>query len=230
MLSVESLSKSFGKRQVLKSISFSLQPGKVYGLIGINGAGKSTLMKILAGLEKPTSGKVLLDGEPLEGNEKANIGYMIESPVFFGHMSGEENLLLLAELQEGIGKKEVEEALATAGLSNRAKDEYHAYSLGMKQRLYFAFALMGNPNILLLDEPFSGVDPITTKIFEDAVRKKAEEGAYILISSHDIREIQALADGALILSEGKLPFFSEEVGGTDLFSTFLDIEKGGSLL
>lgn len=230
MLSVESLSKSFGKRQVLKSISFSLQPGKVYGLIGINGAGKSTLMKILAGLEKPTSGKVLLDGEPLEGNEKANIGYMIESPVFFGHMSGEENLLLLAELQEGIGKKEVEEALATAGLSNRAKDEYHAYSLGMKQRLYFAFALMGNPNILLLDEPFSGVDPITTKIFEDAVRKKAEEGAYILISSHDIREIQALADGALILSEGKLPFFSEEVGGTDLFSTFLDIEKGDSLL
>lgn len=224
MLTLETISKSFGKKKVLDSLSMSLRPGRIYGLIGVNGAGKSTLMKILVGLVSRDEGEILLDGAPLD-REKTKIGFMIEDPCFYPSMSGRDNLRLIARLFDEVGDKEVDAAIEAVGLSKRAEDPYKNYSLGMKHRLYFALAILNDPDILILDEPFNGVDPMTLVTFEKIISSFAKKGAYVLVSSHGIRELQSLADGAFILSQGKVLFQTENVKSVDLFSEFLGIEK-----
>lgn len=225
MLEIKGLSKSFGKKHVLDDLSFSLQPGKIYGLVGVNGAGKSTLMKIMVGLAFPDSGEVLLDGKPLL-ESSCPIGFTIEEPCFYPNLSGRDNLLLIAELCGGKAKERVDRALSEVGLSQRGKDAYKTYSLGMKQRLYFALSLLNDPWVLILDEPFSGVDPLTTVAFEKILKGYAEKGAYILVSSHDIRELQYLADGAFIMKGGKIAYQTENAKNEDLFKEFLRSEGG----
>ncbi len=224
MLKIDSIEKKFGRKLVLDKISFSLQPGKIYGLIGVNGAGKSTLMKILVGLTSPNGGEILIDGKPFK-KEEWRLGFTIEDPCFYPNLTGRENLLLIAKLFDDVKDGDVDLALEKVGLTSRAKDPYKTYSLGMKHRLYFALAIMSNPQILILDEPFNGVDPMTLVVFENIVRDFAKSGAYVLISSHEIRELQALADGAFIMASGKIGFQTENVRDVDLFEKFLELEK-----
>lgn len=224
MFEINSIEKRFGRKVVLDKISLSMRPGKIYGLIGVNGAGKSTLMKILVGLVASDGGEISIDGKPFK-KEDWRLGFTIEDPCFYPNLTGRENLLLIAGLFNDVDEKDVDAALEKVGLSLRAKDAYKTYSLGMKQRLYFALAIMSKPQILILDEPFNGVDPMTLLVFEDIIREFAASGAYVLISSHEIRELQVLADGAFIMASGKVGFQTEDVRDVNLFSRFLELEK-----
>lgn len=223
MIVIRDLIKRYGRKTVLNGVSFSLHSGKIYGLIGCNGAGKTTLLKCIAGLTS-YQGTVLWNHVSFaERPSSARLGVMIENPVFFDSLTGRENLSLIAKLFDDPSVVHIDEAIAAVGMSSKANDRYSTYSLGMKQRLYFAYAMMADPEILLLDEPFNGVDPVTTNVFERLLRKEKEKGKIILISSHQIRELQELVDGALILDEGKIAFQTEDASNTDLMAKFLSI-------
>lgn len=227
MIEIKNLNKSYGKNHVLKDVSLRLEKGKIYGLIGANGSGKSTLMKTMIGLTSYRGSirynNISLSGRPIEGKPK--IGYMIEEPSFFANMSGRENLILIAKLYENLEKGCVKWALSQVNLLSKADFRYRTYSLGMKQRLHFAFAIMTKPDFLILDEPFNGIDPVAMALFENIIKDFAKRGTTVLISSHMIRELQELVDGAFILDNGKIAFSTEEARKVDLFNTFLDIVK-----
>ena len=220
MLEVKDLEKEYDFT-VLDSISFSIEKGKICGLFGANGAGKSTLLKILCGLEQPTSGTMLFDCKEIKQGVYPTIGAMIESPCFYPNMTGYENLKLLADLKEDITKKNVLEALKKVGLFNKKNVLVKKYSLGMKQRLYIASAIMRDVDILLLDEPFNGIDPIALNQLEDLIRELANKGVTILISSHEIRELQVLVDKAIFLDNGKIIYETDEAQSIDIFDEFI---------
>ena len=219
MLEIKNLTKQYS-RPVLKDVSFRIEKKQICGLFGANGAGKSTLLKIITGLEKATAGEVLWNGEPVTLNNPP-IGAMIESPCFLPGLSGFQNLMLLAELSGQATKKDVYDALSTVGIAHAADTPVKRYSLGMKQRLYFAFALMRHPEVIVLDEPFNGIDPIALSLFEGIVKELAARGACILISSHEIRELQALVDKAVFLDHGKMIYENEKAQEIDIFKEFL---------
>ena len=248
MIVAKDLKKHYGRKAVLDGVSFSLTPSKIYGLIGCNGAGKTTLLKCIAGLTSH-QGSILWDRLPFsERPESVRMGVMIETPVFFDSMTGRENLALIAKLfddpsvvhiDEAIAAVEnlaliaklfddpsvvhIDEAIAAVGMTSKMNDKYRTYSLGMKQRLYFAYAIMADPEILLLDEPFNGVDPVTMNVFGNLLKQEKEKGKTVLISSHMIRELQELVDGALILDGGKIAFQTEDASSCDLTEKFLSI-------
>ena len=151
------------------------------------------------------------------------MGVMIETPVFFDSMTGRENLALIAKLFDDPSVVHIDEAIAAVGMTSKMNDKYRTYSLGMKQRLYFAYAIMADPEILLLDEPFNGVDPVTMNVFGNLLKQEKEKGKTVLISSHMIRELQELVDGALILDGGKIAFQTEDASSCDLTEKFLSI-------
>lgn len=233
MIEIKDLSKSYGRNLVLNGISLSMQKGRIYGLIGANGSGKSTLMKAMIGLTD-YRGSITYDDISLSSKITGNmpkIGYMIEEPCFFSTLSGRENLILIAKLYENLEKGSVKWALSQVNMLSKADCRYGSYSLGMKQRLHFAFAIMSKPDFLILDEPFNGIDPVAVALFEGVIRDFAKRRATVLISSHMIRELQELVDGAFILDGGKIAFSSEEAKDKNLFDTFLDIvNKSGTCL
>lgn len=225
-IKINNVSRRFGKKEVLNDITLSLEGVKIYGLIGVNGSGKSTLLKIMTGLLPANSGDVLFDGESISNPDMtAKIGFMIESPVFYPYLSGKDNLLLISGLYPSFDKGDIDRALNLVRLSSRANDLYKAYSLGMKQRLYFALAIMSKPDFLLLDEPFNGVDPMTVTLFESLLREFAKQGCVVLVSSHQIRELQALIDAACIIDSTKVVREYASVEGVDLFADFLEVAK-----
>ncbi len=223
MIVAKDLKKHYGRKAVLDGVSFSLTPSKIYGLIGCNGAGKTTLLKCIAGLTSH-QGSILWDRLPFsERPESVRMGVMIETPVFFDSMTGRENLALIAKLFDDPSVVHIDEAIAAVGMTSKMNDKYRTYSLGMKQRLYFAYAIMADPEILLLDEPFNGVDPVTMNVFGNLLKQEKEKGKTVLISSHMIRELQELVDGALILDGGKIAFQTEDASSCDLTEKFLSI-------
>ena len=182
--------------------------GRIYGLLGRNGAGKTTTMKMLLGLTAPTSGTVSLFGQPLKGNEKRilpHIGSLIESPGFYPNLTGTENLQIFARLRGLKSPNYIKSALELVNLPYRDKKRYAQYSLGMKQRLAIALAVMHDPELLILDEPINGLDPIGIAEVRDFIRALCEErGKTILISSHILSEIALLADDIGIIDHGVL--------------------------
>lgn len=201
MLVIKNISKKYKDIYVLDNVSFTIRKGEVCGLLGLNGAGKSTLMKILANLIKPLEGEIILDNEPLNKNTKS-IGFMIEEPVFYNDISGEKNLKLLSVLYDNISNDKINEILKKVGLEEHKHKAYKNYSLGMKQRLYFAYALINNPSVLILDEPFNGIDPLTSKLFKDLIKELAQLGCILLVSSHIISDIKEISDKIVILDNG----------------------------
>ena len=198
MLEIKNISIKYNKKAILDDVSFNVKKGEVCGLLGLNGAGKSTLMKIIARLVKPLSGEILYDGKSIDNQ----IGYMIEEPVFYKDVSGENNLKLLSILYENITSDRINLILNKVGLEEHKKKLFKNYSLGMKQRLYFAYALINNPKIIILDEPFNGIDPITSKLFKDLIQELAQSGCTILVSSHIISDIKEVSDKIIILDNG----------------------------
>ncbi len=208
IIETRGLTKRYGDQVSVSNLDLHVQKGRIYGLLGRNGAGKTTTMKMLLGLTAPTSGTVSLFGQPLKGNEKRilpRIGSLIESPGFYPNLTGTENLQIFARLRGLKSPNYIKSALELVNLPYRDKKRYAQYSLGMKQRLAIALAVMHDPELLILDEPINGLDPIGIAEVRDFIRALCEErGKTILISSHILSEIALLADDIGIIDRGVL--------------------------
>ena len=208
IIETRGLTKRYGDQVSVSDLDLHVRKGRIYGLLGRNGAGKTTTMKMLLGLTAPTSGTVSLFGQPLKGNEKRilpRIGSLIESPGFYPNLTGTENLRIFARLRGLKNPNHIKAALELVNLPYRDKKRYAQYSLGMKQRLAIALAVMHDPELLILDEPINGLDPIGIAEVRDFIRALCEErGKTILISSHILSEIALLADDIGIIDHGVL--------------------------
>jgi ABC-2 type transport system ATP-binding protein len=205
-LSVHNLKKVIGKKEIIKGISFDLKEGEVFGFLGPNGAGKTTTIRMLVGLIKPTSGRIQIGGYNITENfEEAmkHLGCIVENPELYPYLSGYDNLLHFANMLDGIGKERIKEVTELVGLRDRIHDRVKTYSLGMRQRLGIAQALLGRPKVLILDEPTNGLDPAGIREMREFIRFLAEEeGLSVLVSSHLLSEIQLLCDRVAIISRG----------------------------
>ncbi len=208
IIETRGLTKKYGEQTSVSKLSLHVRKGRIYGLLGRNGAGKTTTMRMLLGLTEPTSGDVKIFGKPLRGNEKKilpRIGSLIESPGFYPNLTGTENLRIFADLRGLKGPKYIKNALELVNLPYKDKKLFSQYSLGMKQRLAIALAVMHNPELLILDEPINGLDPIGIAEVRDFIRNLCDAtGKTILISSHILSEISLLADDIGIIDHGVL--------------------------
>lgn len=208
VLKVEGVTKIYGDRTAVNNVSFDINEGEIFGLIGQNGAGKTTIIKIITGLSKATSGNVFICGYNVAKNfEKAikNVGGIIENPELYTYMSGLDNLKYYAGLYGNVSKQKIDEIIALVGMDNRIKDKVKTYSLGMKQRVGIAQALLHSPKLLILDEPTNGLDPNGIKEMRNFLRKLAkEQGIAILISSHILSEMELICDRVGIIDNGMI--------------------------
>ena len=202
------LVKRFETTCALDGVDLVVEPGEVRGLLGPNGAGKTTLLRLLFGLLTPDAGRVELLGHPLgppDAVRLEGVAGFVEEPAFYPYLSGRVNLELLAELDVArTGGERVDEALDRVGLTGRGDDRVSGYSTGMRQRLGIAAALLRSPAVLLLDEPTSGMDPAGVREVGDLVRRLAAEGAAVLLSSHQIGEIEGICDSFTVLRRGRV--------------------------
>lgn len=207
-IQTEQLTKKYGAQYAVENISIHVPKGKIYGLLGRNGAGKTTIMKMLLGLTKPTYGEIKILGKSLQGNEKKllpRIGSLIESPGFYPNLTGTENLHIFATLRGVPNTHAIKDALDLVGLLYKDNKPFSRYSLGMKQRLAIALAIMPDPELLILDEPVNGLDPIGIAEIRTFLRRICDEKRKtILISSHILSEIELLADEIGIIDHGIL--------------------------
>lgn len=207
IICVDGLIKEYAGIKVVDGVSFSVNKGEIYGLLGRNGAGKTTIMKILLGLANPTSGKVSILGKDMSVNSEKKVlkkvGCIIENPGFYSNLTGTENLEIFAKLR-GLDQDSVKKALELVNLPYKDKKIFSKYSLGMKQRLAIANAIMHNPEILVLDEPINGLDPIGIAEVRELLKKLKESGVSILISSHILSELENVADRISIIDFGKM--------------------------
>ncbi len=208
VIETKNLTKQYGTQKSVANLNIHVQKGRIYGLLGRNGAGKTTTMKMLLGLTQPTSGEVTIWGKPLQANEKKllpRIGSLIESPGFYPNLTATENLRIFATLRGVPNRNAIKNALDLVGLPYKDKKLFSQYSLGMKQRLAIALAIMHDPELLILDEPINGLDPIGIAEVRSFIRDLCNErGKTILISSHILSEIALLADDIGIIDHGTL--------------------------
>ena len=208
LIETEQLTKIYGKQVVVDSVNLHVRKGRIYGLLGRNGAGKTTIMKMILGLTSITSGEVNVFGQNIKGREKRiypRIGAMIETPGFYPNLTGTENLEIFAKLRGTAASDAVKTALKIVGLPYKDKKLFSKYSLGMKQRLGIANAILHDPELLILDEPTNGLDPIGIAEVRNFLKELSQDrGKTILISSHILSEMQLLADDIGIIDHGVL--------------------------
>ncbi len=230
MLIIKRLKKSYGDKVVLNGVDLELKRGKICGLLGLNGSGKSTLMKLICGLTLPDSGEIFINGQLSDISQK-KVGAMIEAPAFYDDLTGRQNLEVFRTLCADLPKKNIEEVLNLTGIIHYADIPYKKYSLGMKQRLYFAFALLKKPDLLILDEPFANIDPVSVKLFEDIIKSMSASGCSVLISGHIIAEIKNICHCGAILDNGKIVKFIDDVNNCNLEDAFLNcVRRSGDVL
>jgi ABC-2 type transport system ATP-binding protein len=201
------LIKTYGPRRALDGLDLEVPAGVVYGFLGPNGAGKTTTMRILAGLIRADAGSVELFGRPvrwLDRRPLGSIGAIIESPAFYPYLSGRDNLRVVAGLGPAPAAGRIQEVLDRVGLGERAGDRFGSYSMGMRQRLGIAAALLNDPPLLLLDEPANGLDPAGIVDIRRLLRELASAGMTVFVSSHILAEIQQMADEVAIIANGRL--------------------------
>lgn len=206
MITVKNVSLSIKKTEILKDISVEFELGKIHGLIGRNGSGKTMLMKCICGFVRPTSGEITINGKRIgkDCDFPKNIGVIIETPGFIPYYSGYKNLRLLADLNKKIGSKEIKKAMLQVGLDPELKRHVKKYSLGMRQRLGLAQAIMENPDLLILDEPMNGLDKDGVADVRKYMLDLKEEGKTILIASHSAEDIDVLCDTVCEMDKGIL--------------------------
>lgn len=222
IIEIKNLEKSFKHHKVIRNISMSVPEGSVYGLLGSNGAGKSTILKMLTGLLCPDSGRILFCGTPWTRKNLEETGSLIETPPVYENLSAWENLkvraLILGETEERI-----KEVLEMVNLTDTGKKPAGKFSLGMKQRLGIAIALLGHPRLLILDEPVNGLDPLGIQEIRGLIRSFADQGMTVMISSHILSEIQQTADHIGILVNGKMGYEGPVTEDMNLESLFMKI-------
>lgn len=206
MIHINNLSLKINKDVILSDINLHVKKGKITGLVGRNGCGKTMLMKCITGFVKPTEGEVVFDGKKVgeDIDFPADTGIIIETPSFVPYYSGYKNLMELAMLKRKIGKKEVEEVLKKVGLYDARHKLVRKYSLGMRQRLGIAQALMENPETLILDEPMNGLDNECVELVRDILAQLKKQGKTILLVSHNAEDIMVLCDEIYEMDKGKL--------------------------
>ena len=207
MLEIQNISKTYGDRKVLDNVSFSVEPGKLTGFVGGNGAGKTTTMRTILGVVKPDSGVVTIDGRPVVVTDRARFGYMPEERGLYPKMKVLEQIVYLARLH-GFGKQEATERasalLTELGLGERLNDTIESLSLGNQQRAQIAASLAHEPEMLILDEPFSGLDPLAVEVVLETLQGFAARGVPVLFSSHQLDVVERLSDNLVIISGGAI--------------------------
>jgi ABC-2 type transport system ATP-binding protein len=198
----EGLTKRYGSRVAVDGLSLTVRRGEVFGFLGPNGAGKTTTLRMLVGLVRPTSGSAQVLGRPA-GESLAGIGALIEGPGFYPYLSGRDNLRVLAKYA-GMPPPRIAEVLATVDLTDRADDRYGSYSMGMKQRLGVAAALLKQPELVVLDEPTNGLDPAGITDMRALLRTLAADGCTVVLSSHLLAEVEQVCDRFAVVSQGRL--------------------------
>jgi ABC-2 type transport system ATP-binding protein len=201
------LSKRYGKRLALAGLDLEVPPGRVFGFLGPNGAGKTTAISLILGLISPTAGRVELFGRdtgPHLAESLKRVGAVLEGVSFYPHLSARDNLRVCAAISGGVGAERIEEILGIVGLSGRAKDKVRGYSMGMRQRLALAAALLHDPELLVLDEPTNGLDPAGMREFRDTIRGIGSGGKTVFVSSHLLGEVEQMCDEVAIVKEGRV--------------------------
>lgn len=227
VLEIEHISKKAGRRTLIGDMSFDILKGDVCGFVGPNGAGKTTLIRMITGLIRPEEGSIRIEGVDVQRDRMkalGQVGAIVESPIFFPYMSGRDNLLNLVKLHANIPKSErhsrVDEVLRIVGLDARGKDKVKTYSLGMKQRLGIAQALLGDPKLIILDEPANGLDPMGIRELRNLILELNEKhGITFFVSSHLLDELQRICSRFVIIKEGRLVWQGtqeewQEIAGT----------------
>ena len=206
IIKVDKVIKKFGSDIALSNVSIEFERGKIYGIIGRNGAGKTVLFKTMIGFLKPTSGRVIVDGKEIgkDTDFADNIGIIIETPGFLSSYSGYKNLEYLASIKNMIGEKEIKESMERVGLDPNSKKKVGKYSLGMRQRLGIAQAIMENPDILILYEPMNGLDNQGVEDVREILLNLKDEGKSIILASHNKEDIEVLCDEVYEMDHGKL--------------------------
>ncbi len=207
ILSVKDVTKIINKRKIIKGINLEISEGEIYGFLGPNGAGKSTTLRMIVGLSKPTTGEITISGYSVTKDyvkAMAHVGCIIEEPALYEYMTGLKNLEVLGSMSKNVSKKDITEAVELVGMSQRINDLVKTYSMGMKQRVGLAQALIHQPKLLILDEPTNGLDPQGIYKFRQIIKNLVKEkGISVLLSSHLISEIQLMCDKVTIINKGK---------------------------
>lgn len=208
-IEVKDLCKSINKNMVLQNINLHMISGKIYGFQGVNGSGKTMLMRTLIGLIHPTSGKIYINNKELgkDMDFPKSIGFLLENPAFLDMYSGVDNLKFLAKADDNYKTGDldyIKEIIEEVGLSDAGKKKYKKYSLGMKQRLGIAAAILGSPEIVILDEPTNALDDAGKEMVKKVIKKQKDRGALVIISCHDMQTLEELSDEIIRLKEGKV--------------------------
>lgn len=224
ILETKNLTKNIKNENIIKGLSLKVPKGETYGLLGPNGAGKSTTMKLLCGLLKPSEGEVIFKGKPWSRDTLNKIGVLIESPAIYGNLTAKENMLIHACML-GVSENEITRVLKLLKIDKTGKKKVSNFSLGMKQRLGIAIALLGNPDLIILDEPTNGLDPIGIQELRDLIKRLNENQITVLVSSHNLAEIQHIASYIGIIINGKLKYEGEINDTDDLETIFMNVAK-----
>ncbi|OKP83179.1 lantibiotic ABC transporter ATP-binding protein [Paenibacillus sp. P3E] len=222
ILETKHLSKRFKRQQVVADVSLKIPKGTVYGLLGPNGAGKTTTLKMITGLLRPSEGEILVGGKPWERRHLERIGALIEAPALYGNLTARENLMVHAKLLR-LPAQRIEEVLGTVDLQETRSKKASQFSLGMKQRLGIAIALLNQPELLILDEPTNGLDPLGIQELRELIRSFPGQGITVILSSHILSEVEQIADHIGIISGGRLGYESEIHTGEDLEALFMQV-------
>lgn len=223
ILETKNLSKNFkGEKAAVKDISLKVNRNSIYGLLGPNGAGKSTILKMITGMLKPSSGEILFNGHKWNRKDLASIGSLIEEAPLYENLTAEENLKVRTTILN-LPDSRIKEVLKIVELENTGKKRTGQFSMGMKQRLGIAIALLNNPELLILDEPTNGLDPFGIQELRELIKSFPEKGITVILSSHMLSEVNQIADHIGIISAGVLGYEGELKNEENLEKLFMDI-------
>lgn len=226
ILETTNLTKKYGQQLAVNDISLQIKRNSIYGLLGPNGAGKSTTLKLIVGLLHPTDGQIIFDGKPWKRQFLGEIGSLIESPALYGNLTAEENLMVHTKLL-GISNEKIHDVLETVDLKNTKKKKASQFSMGMKQRLGIAIALLNNPKLLILDEPTNGLDPFGIQELRDLILSFSKKGITVILSSHILSEVSQVVDEIGIINDGKLLFQGVPDSNENLEEFFTNVILNG---
>lgn len=224
ILKTNNLCKDFKKQKVVNNVSITVRENSIYGLLGPNGAGKSTTLKMITGMLRPTSGKVLFNGHEWNRKDLEQIGALIETPPLYENLSAVENLEVRAKLLN-IPKTRIDKVLKMVDLQNTGRKKAGQFSMGMKQRLGIAIALLNSPKLLILDEPTNGLDPIGIQELRFLIRSFPSKGITVILSSHILSEVQLIADDIGIISNGVLGYEGQMNKDENLENLFVEVVR-----